>query len=136
MASYDAATISIILNYVYRAGEEDANPPASYVLQLFNGDPLGAGTEVAGVSYAEEVIAFEQSGGGSSTAGGDLQNTAQIDFVCPEDEDWDIVNYAAAVDDQARVVGSGALSAPVDLNPSHPETTIRFAIASVVASVT
>jgi hypothetical protein len=47
-----------------------------------------------------------------------------------------VVDYAAVVDDQGRIVGSGALSASVDLNPTHPETTIRFAIGAVVASET
>ena len=133
MASKDNATRSIVLNYLLRA-EEDANPPVDWTLELYNGDPLGAGTVVSGTGYTGQAIDFEKSGGGASSGGANLQNTAQIDFTCNEDVDWDVVDYVAVKDDQGRLLYTGALSASVDLSSTHPQTTIRFAAGAVVCS--
>ena len=81
------------------------SPPSTLYVALFDGDPLDAGVEVSGASYARQSISF------NSAASQEVTSAADVQF--PEaTEDWGQITHTAIMNAETAgdVLFSGSLT--------------------------
>ena len=81
------------------------SPPSTLYVALFDGDPLDAGVEASGASYARQSISF------NSAASQEVTSAADVQF--PEaTEDWGQITHTAIMNAETAgdILFSGSLT--------------------------
>ena len=125
-------TITAVLNHLLGVAAYTA--PITHVLQLYNGDPHGAGVEITATedtAYAEQSISFETEG---ATMAGRSYNDTPATFlaVVAGAPPYDVTHWAV-VDSLDVIIAAGALPTTVSRLLGEP---LAFAVGAIYIELT
>lgn len=118
-------------------GKASWTMPTNVYVALYNGDPLGAGSELADppdTDYAREMTeAADWASAGFVSPRASIANAAEIDFGT-SGAAWGTVDYVAIFDaaTDGNMIASGALTSSVNITSGIP---VKFPIGALVVYI-
>lgn len=112
--------------------------PTNVYVALYNGDPLGAGTELVAppdTDYArEQTVGTDWGAASFASPTASIANAAEIDFGT-SGAAWGAVDYVAIFDaaTDGNMIASGALTSAVNITSGIP---VKFPIGALIVRLT